>query len=37
MATETQKINWMRDFDGAITQAASSGKRILLDFTAAPM
>ena len=30
-------INWNKDFDSALKQAAESGKPALLDFSAAPM
>jgi hypothetical protein len=29
--------NWREDVDGALADAKSSGKPLLLDFTAAPM
>ena len=30
-------INWNKDFDAALSQAAQSSKPALLDFSAAPM
>ena len=29
-------VQWSKDIDGALTQAAQSGRPILLDFSAAP-
>jgi hypothetical protein len=30
-------INWLRDPDQGLKQAGSTGKMVLLDFSAAPM
>jgi hypothetical protein len=30
-------VSWLRDPDQAFKEAASSGKMVLLDFSAAPM
>jgi hypothetical protein len=30
-------INWNHDFDAALQQAKTTGKPILLDFSAAPL
>ena len=30
-------VNWRKDIDGAIADAKSAGKPLLLDFSAAPM
>jgi len=32
----TDSINWQRDVDAAIQQAARENRPLLLDFTAAP-
>ena len=36
MTTETRTINWQRDVDAAIDEAARTQRPLLLDFTAAP-
>lgn len=32
----SDNINWQKDVDGALAQAARENKPLLLDFTAAP-
>ena len=37
MATSVSQIEWLNDFDGALNQAQTQHRNVLLDFTAAPM
>lgn len=37
MATASPGIAWRTDFDGALADAARTGRAVLVDFTAAPM
>jgi hypothetical protein len=32
-----ESINWRRDVDAALREAQAAGRRVLLDFSAAPM
>ena len=32
-----REITWRQDFDPTLADAASAGKHVLLDFSAAPM
>jgi hypothetical protein len=34
---ETMAIDWIRDADAALAKAKQTNKRLLLDFSAAPM
>ena len=37
MTEGTESLQWRTDLDGALADAKSSGKLVLLDFSAAPM
>jgi hypothetical protein len=37
MPTVAHEISWRHDFDGALADAARSGRAVLVDFSAAPM
>lgn len=37
MPTVAREISWRHDFDGALAEAARTGRAVLLDFSAAPM
>jgi hypothetical protein len=37
MATTAREITWSHDFDAALSVAATQGRAVLLDFSAAPM
>jgi hypothetical protein len=37
MATSTHAIAWRHDYENALNDAKQQGKRMLLDFSAAPM
>jgi hypothetical protein len=37
MATAAREIAWKHDLDRALADAGARGRRVLLDFSAAPM
>jgi hypothetical protein len=37
MSTTAREIAWRHDFDRALQDARSQNKRVLVDFSAAPM
>jgi hypothetical protein len=37
MATAGREITWRHDFDAALKDASAARKRVLVDFSAAPM
>ena len=37
MGVAAHEIAWQHDFDSALKQAAQTARRVLVDFSAAPM